>query len=78
MITRKLNDKNADVDYHAAHPPGYKAGGDSKREELCQEDPEQLTITATGASSSGRPKVVRDPFNGGEGKVYFQANTDGE
>ena len=27
------------MDYHAVHPPNYKAGGDSKREDLCQQDP---------------------------------------
>ena len=32
LIARKLNNKHADMDYHAVHPPGYKAGGDSKRE----------------------------------------------
>ena len=35
MIARKLNDKNADMDYHAVPPPDYKAGGNSKREDVC-------------------------------------------
>ena len=38
MMAWRIIDKNADMDYHAAHPPGYKAGGDSKREELRQQD----------------------------------------
>ena len=91
LIARKLNDKNADMDYHVVPPTDYKAGGDSKREELCEQDPEQFTITATGASSfpgrleatgaassSGRPKGERDPSNAGDGKVYTQTNTGGE
>ena len=31
MIARKLNNKSADMDWHAVPPPDYKAGGDSKR-----------------------------------------------
>ena len=66
-----------------------KVGGESKREELCQQNPDQFTMTATGASSSGRPDAtgaapisgrpgaMRDPLNTGEGEVHSQANTDG-
>ena len=36
MIGRKLNNKNADMDFRAVPPPDYKAGGDSKREEPCE------------------------------------------
>ena len=79
MIARKLNDKNADMDHHAVPPPDNKAGGDSKREELCQQDPKQVTMTATlASSSSGRPEAIRDPMSCGEGKVYPRTNTDGE
>ena len=42
IIARKLNDKNADMYYHAVLPPCYKAGADSKREELCQQDTETI------------------------------------
>ena len=37
MIARKIDDKNADMDHH-------EAGGDSKHEELCQQDPQKFTI----------------------------------
>ena len=57
-IARKSNDKNADMDNHVVLPPDYKAGGDSKREELCQQEPQTFTKTTTGeASSSGRPET---------------------
>ena len=91
MIARKLNDKNADMDYHAVPPPDYKARGNSKPEEQYQQDPKHFTTTATGASSSsggpeasgaasssGQPEAMRDPFKAGEGEVYFQTNTDKE
>ena len=51
-VGEKIDDKNADMDYHAVLPPDNKAGGDSKREELCQQDLQTITISATGASSS--------------------------
>ena len=83
MITRKLDDMNADMDCCAVPPPGYKAGGDFKREELCQQDPSSFSTTATGAasssgrpeatgaaSSSGRPEATRDQLNAGEG-IFF-------
>ena len=61
MIARRFNDKNADMDFYAVSPPDYEAGGDSKREELCQQDPHTFTITATGASSrSGRATGSHD------------------
>ena len=63
MIARKIHDKNADMDYHAVTPPEYRAGGDSKREEPCQQDPQRFTMTTTGASSSGRPVGTEDPSN---------------
>ena len=69
MIARRLKDKNAHMDCHAAPPPDYKAGGDSKREELRQKDPKQFTRTASGASSSsGRLEAMSEPLNVGEGK----------
>ena len=77
MIARNTDDKKADKDYHAVPPPDCKAGGDFKREELCQQDPQTFTITATGASSSsGRLEAVKDPLNTGQVKVYPQTNTD--
>ena len=84
MIARKLDDMNADMDCYAVPPPGCKAGGDSKREELCQQDPSSFSTTATGAasssgrpeatgaaSSSGRPEATRDQLNAGEG-IFFR------
>ena len=51
--------------------PSDNDGGDSKREELCQQDPEQFTIIVTGASSSsGRPDAMKYSLHAGEGKVY--------
>ena len=74
MIARLVTDKTGDLDYHAASPPDYKAGGDSNREELCQRNPQQFTMTATGASSSsGRPDAIGDTSSSGEGKVHPQA-----
>ena len=86
MIARKLDDMNADMDCYAVPPPGCKAGGDSKREELCQQDPSSFSTTATGAasssgrpeasgaaSSSGRPEATRDQLNAGEGN-FLQRN----
>ena len=79
ITARRLNDKNADMDCHAVPPPAHKAGGDSKREELCQQDPQTFTIMATGAApSSRRQEAMRDPLHPGEGKVFPQTNTDGE
>ena len=37
------------MNYHAIPAPDYEGGGPSKREELCQQDPKQFTIPATGA-----------------------------
>ena len=83
MSARRNNDNNADMDYHAVHPPDYKAGGDSKREEKCQQYPQTFNITATGASSSTgrqeatgaasspwRQETVKDPLGTGQGKVF--------
>ena len=78
-----INDKSADIDCHAVHPPEYWAGGDSKREDLC------YTVTtngassfghleAAGASSSGRRVATEDPSNTSERKVHLQSHTDGE
>ena len=52
MIARKMNDNDADMDCQAVLTPDYKAGGDSKRGELCRQDPQKITLTTTGASSS--------------------------
>ena len=80
-----INDKKADMDYHAIPPPDFK------RDELCQQDPHTFTLPTTGTSSSsrqleatgassksGQPGAMRDPLNTGNGKVHCQANTDGE
>ena len=85
MIARKLNDKDADMDYLAVLPPDYNAGGDSNREELCQQAPWQFTLTATGApgdwkrfgaaSSSERPETIGDPLNSGEGNFFLRQAT---
>ena len=42
------------MDYHAVIPPEYRAGGGSNREDLRQQDSQKITLTATGASSSGQ------------------------
>ena len=63
MIARKLSNKSVDMDYHGVPPPSYEAEGDSKRKEFRQQDPQQFTITATGASSSERPGAIRDPLS---------------
>ena len=75
MIARKMNDKNADMDYHAVPPPDNKAGGDSTREELCEEDSERVTRTA-GGSSSGQQVAAEDPSS--EKKIPLHPNADGE
>ena len=58
MMARKIDDKNADIDFHALHPPEYQAGVDPKRENLCQKDSERVTSTTTGASSSWQQDVA--------------------
>ena len=73
MIARRINDKNADMDYYAVPPPEYQVAGDSKRENLCQPDSERFTMTTTGASSCSRY-----PSETSEGKVHLQANAEGE
>ena len=52
MIATPTSDKNAHMDYHAAPPPEYRAGGDPKREDLCQHVSQTFNITMTGGSSS--------------------------
>ena len=52
MTARKINEKHADMDYHAVPLADYRAGGDSKREERCQQDPQRFTTMATGTSPS--------------------------
>ena len=72
LIVTRIGDKNANVDNHAVLPPDYKAGGDSKREELCQQNPQTFTFLATGASSSfGRAAATEE-------KMHLHPNTDGE
>ena len=76
LSARKFSDKNADMDYHAIFLPQHQAGGDSKRENLCQQDSERANKTTPGTSSSGRPVAREDPSS--EKKVHTHPNTDGE
>ena len=72
-------------DHHAVLPPEYQAGGDSKREDLCQPDSERaneydarrikIRVNRAGGSSSGRPVATQDSR---EKKVHLHPNTDGE
>ena len=86
MIAREIDDESADMDNHAVPPPEYQAGGDSKRENLCQQYSERVTWTtpgasssgqleAAGASSSGRLVATEDPSS--EKKVHLHPNDDG-
>ena len=67
--------------------PEHRAGGDSKREDLCRQDSERVTKTTPGASSSrqlgtprasscGRPFATEDSSS--EKKVHLHPHTDGE
>ena len=48
-------------------------------EELCQQDNQKFTITATGASSScGQPGALKYPLNIGITEIHPQTKTDGE
>ena len=78
MFARRIADKNADWTI-AVLPPDHKAGGDSEREDMCQQDLQTLTMTARALSWSTLvvATVSRDPLNIGEGKVHLQANADG-
>ena len=69
MLVRTLIDKHADIDYHAVPPPEYQAGGDSKRDNLCQQDSQRITRTRSGTSSSRRPVATEDPSS--EEKIIF-------
>ena len=59
MVARRLHDKNADMDCHAVLPPEYQAGGNSMREELCQQDPPKIIVVAT-AGDRKRPEQHQD------------------
>ena len=78
LIARKISDKNGDMDCHAVPPPEYRAGGDSKREDLCQHDSERVNKTTPGAPNSGRQVAAEDPSNTCERKVDLQPHTEGE
>ena len=52
--SEEVNNKNADMDCHAVPAPAHQAGGDSMREDPCQQDPQRVTRTTPGASSSGQ------------------------
>ena len=83
MFVRKLNNNYADMDYHAVLPPN-KAGGDSKREELCQQVTENFTITLGDQKrlkhhqplGDRKPQDIRQALV--SGKVHSQANSDEE
>ena len=85
-ITRKVSDKNADMDYHAVAPPEYRAGGDSKRENLCQQDSQRVNMTTTGTSSSRQletagassKRLVATDELSSEKRVHLHPNIDGE
>ena len=77
MIARRINDKIADMDYHAVPPPDHRAGW-ARRLWSARSSNQTFTRTATGgSSSSGRPDQW-DPWITGERKVHLQANSDGE
>ena len=42
MMAGKFNDKDADKHYHAVPPPEHRAGGDSEREDRCQQDSQRV------------------------------------
>ena len=48
LTATKIRDKNADMDYHAVPPPEYQVGGDSQREDLCQQDSERANKKTPG------------------------------
>ena len=86
MMARKINDKNADMDYHAVPPPEIRGAGFSKCQDLCQQDSERVSrmtpgtsssgqLEAAGASSSRRPVATEDPSSGRT--VHLHPNTDG-
>ena len=65
MFEKTINDNNVDTDHHAICPPDNRAGGDSKLEELCQQDSLKFVMTANGASptvmqleTTGRPGTM--------------------
>ena len=70
MIATPTNDKNAHMDYHAAPPPEYRAGGDSKSEDLCQQDSQRAIKLLAASVGMGEPSSEKD--------VHLQANADGE
>ena len=75
------------MDYHAARPPEHQAGGDSKRQNWCQQDSERVNTTTPGASSSGqletrgasssRRLVSTEDLSSGK-KVHLRPNIDGQ
>ena len=76
LLARKISDKNADMDHHAVPPPEYQAGGDSRRENLCQQDSARVNKTTPRASSSGQLDATEDPAV--ENKVHLHPNTAGD
>ena len=64
------------MNYHAVPSPEHQAGGDSKRESLCQQGFERVTKTTSGASSSRRPVATEDLSS--EKKGHLHPNTEGE
>ena len=76
LLARKISDKNADMDHHAVRPPEYQAGGDSRRENLCQQDSARVNKTTPRASSSGQLDATEDPAV--ENIVHLHPNTAGD
>ena len=66
LIARKISDKNASE---------YQAGGDSKRENLCQHDSERVNKT-TPSIKLGQMVATEDPSS--EQKIHLHPNLDGE
>ena len=58
------------MDYHAVPPPENRAGGDSKREDLCQQDSERVTRMTPGASRSGQLDQTSDSLCARFGKYF--------
>ena len=87
LLARKISDKNADMNHDAVPPPECQAGGDTRRDNLCQQDSARVNKTtprasssgqleAAGPSSSGRLVAAEDPSI--EKKVHLHPKTHGE
>ena len=50
MVARRIDRQECRHGQSHSTSPDHKAGGDSERDDMCQQDPQAFTITATGAS----------------------------